>query len=50
MVASGKNIDDVTQKLKTLILNQQEFTWKGIEEFSREKQAEALNKYLEMNI
>jgi hypothetical protein len=50
VIVSGRNIENITQKLKLMIRNKPIFTWNGIEEFSREKQAETLNKYLEMNI
>jgi len=50
VVVSGKNMEMIVQKLKILIQNRQDFTWKGIEEFSREKQAKTLAKFLEMNI
>jgi glycosyltransferase involved in cell wall biosynthesis len=50
VVASAKSIDEITQKLKTLILNQQEFTWKGIDEFNRARQAQILNNFLDAHI
>jgi glycosyltransferase involved in cell wall biosynthesis len=50
VVVSGKNIENITQKLKSLIQNRQDFTWRGIEEYSREIQARTLVEFFEMNI
>ncbi len=50
LVVSGRNIENIAQKLKSMIRNETSFTWCGLEEFSREKQAQALNTFLEMNI
>ena len=50
IVVSGRNIEKVVKKLKRLIQNRQDFSWQGIEEFNRQRQAQALYNFLEINI
>ena len=47
LVVSGRDIDSIAQKLKFLIQGKTDFVWTGIEEFSRQKQAQVLNTFLE---
>jgi glycosyltransferase involved in cell wall biosynthesis len=47
LVVSGRNIEKIVEKLKFLINEKPQFMWTGIEEFSREKQAQVLNTFLE---
>jgi glycosyltransferase involved in cell wall biosynthesis len=50
VVVSARNNEKIVQELISLIHNKQDFTWKGIEEFNREQQAEVLNSFLEAHI
>jgi hypothetical protein len=50
VVVPGRNIEMIVQKLKSLIQSEQNFTWNGIEEFSRERQAQILNNFLDAHI
>ena len=43
----GKNVKKIAALLKKLIKKELSFSWKGVEEFSRENQAADLNSYLE---
>jgi len=49
-VVSATNNEKVAKELKSLIQNKHDYTWEGIEEFSREKQAKMLNSFLEKYI
>jgi hypothetical protein len=46
IIMSAKNEEKIFENLKRLVLDKQEFTWNGIEKFSRERQAKVLNDFL----
>ncbi len=50
VIVSSKSTEQIVKVLEQLIAKNQTFSWKGLEEYSREFQAHALKEYLENNI
>ena len=46
IVISARDNEKIAEKLNSLIKNEHQFTWQGIEAFSRERQADTLNSFL----
>jgi len=46
IVLSARDNDQIVLKLRSLLLEKQQFSWEGIEAYSRERQASVLNEFL----